>query len=922
MLGKNRETRVKLHSLKPVRSLAASPGMIGLAITLAAVGAWAEPLGANAVSNPVANRADRSTLVLADGWRFRLDPAASGPEQIGFDDSTWARVSVPHTWNRIGFYRSNPETHLNTAQSINKTMGVGWYRLTFSAPAAFRDKRAFLQFDAASRIADVWLNGVALGKHKGGFSRFRFDATQALRQNGQNVLVVKVDNTKPEPGSSTADVLPLAGDFFVHGGFYRPVSLIATDPVHLDMLDNGGSGISATTVSIDGRQAAVRVRARVRNDGAAGRAVRVVTRLIDRAGRIAATAMQPLDMATNANAQSDTMLHLTNAHLWNGTADPFLYTLVVEIQTADGHSLDRLAQPFGVRQMAFDPARGFLLNGKPYPLHGVGYHQDREGMGWAVTPQDVESDFAILREMGANTIRLTHYQHGQTVHDLADRYGFVLWDEIPLVSQWTLGGAKSASPGLLENARQQLAEEIAQDGNHASVATWSIANEVDFGNSLPGFLTGNTGTPPDPATLLSELNELAHSLDPSRPTTLATCCEGRVFAAGVDVPVTASHADLGGANRYYGWYFGKADDLGPALDAIRARRPAQPLALTEYGAGGAINIHTDNPTAALADSRGRQQPEEVQSLIHERNWAAVAARPWLWASWLWSGFDFASTIRHEGDAEDINTKGLVTYDHLTRKDAYYFYKANWNAAPTVYITGRRYIDRAYAVTDIKAYSNAPVTVLTVNGRMIGALRDCALRICVWKAVRLHSGRNVVVAKGRFAGARVTDRLTWTLNADAARGFRIDAGALVAATSTTGRFGSDIFFDGGEASSVDKPADYGRPAQPTSIAGTVDRGIAATYRQGKFAYHVPVSDGRYTVRLTFVEPSAAAGERVFDVTANGAVTLTDLDIAKEAGGALVRLQRSFDIDVRGGKLDLGFQPKRGEAIVSAIEVLPR
>jgi beta-galactosidase len=918
------EMRVRSRTLQHVCKLTASVGLMGLAIAHAGGCAEARPVKAAAAmpAKPTAAQAARPTLVLADGWRFRLDPAASGPEQPAFDDSAWATVSVPHTWNRVGYYRSDPATHLNTAQSVDKTMGVGWYRLAFRAPSTFKGKRAYLQFDAASRIADVWLNAVALGKHKGGFSRFRFDATDALRPDGQNVLVVKVDNARPEPGSSTADVLPLAGDFFVHGGLYRPVSLIATDAVHFDMLDHGGSGVSATTVLIEGKQAAVRVRAKLRNDGTSAQAIRVVARLVDPAGRVVASAAQVLTVSALADTAADAMLHLTAAHLWSGTADPYLYRLVAEIQSADGHSLDTMAQPLGVRQMAFDPARGFMLNGKPYALHGVGYHQDREGKGWAIAPQDVEGDFATLREMGANTIRLTHYQHGQTVHDLADRYGFVLWDEIPLVSQWTLGGAKGASSGLLENARQQLAEEIAQDSNHASVATWSIANEVDFGNSLPGFVTGYTGTPPDPAPLLAALNELARELDPSRPTALATCCEGRVFGAGVDVPITAPQADLGGTNRYYGWYYGKPDDLGTALDAIHAKRPVQPLALTEYGAGGAINIHTDNPTATAADSRGRKQPEEVESMIHERNWAAIVARPWLWASWLWSGFDFASTIRHEGDAEDINTKGLVTYDHKTRKDAYYFYKANWNAAPTVYIAGRRYADRAYAVTDIKVYSNAPTTVLSVNGHPIGERNNCALRICVWKAVHLDAGRNGIVAEGRFAGGKVADRVNWTLEADAARGFRIDAGALVAATGTAGRFGSDDFFEGGEAGSADKPADYGKPAKPTPIAGTGDRDIAATYRQGKFAYHVPVPNGRYTVRLTFVEPSAATGERVFDVTVNDVPVLTGLDIAKEGGGALVGLQRSFDVDVHGGKLDLAFQPRRGDAIVSAIEVLPR
>ena len=581
--------------------------------------------------------------------------------------------------------------------------------------------------------------------------------------------------------------------------------------------------------------------------------------------------------------------------------------------------LDRLEQPFGIRQMRFDPARGFFLNGKPYPLHGTGYHQDREGKGWAVSSEDVAQDVALLREMGANTIRLTHYQHGKTIHELADRYGLIVWDEIPLVSAWTLGGAKEATAGLRAHARQQLTELIRQNGNHASVATWGIANEVDFGNSLPIFLTGSTGAPPDPLPLLREINDLAHQLDPTRSTSIATCCEGRLFAEGVDVPLTAPAADLAGANRYFGWYYGKPADLSAHLDALHAKRPNQPLAVTEYGAGGATTIHTDNPLGGPVDSRGRLQPEEVESWVHEENWAALATKPYLSATWLWNSFDFASTVRQEGDAQDINTKGLITFDRKIKKDAFYFYKANWTATPTVHINGRRYVDRAYSVTDVRVYSNAPATELIVGGKSIGIRTDCGLRVCVWKDVRLAAGSNEVVARGRFATATAEDRLTWQVSDEAARSIRIDSGALVAAKGRNGRFGSDNFFEGGEAGTVDRPADYGKPPQPSPIAATRDRDVAATYRSGSFRYRVPLADGRYTVTLTFVEPSAPVAARVFDVLANGKVALPALDVAKAAGAQMTAVQRSFPVEVRGGVLDLRFRPVKGEAIVSAVDV---
>ena len=190
---------------------------------------------------------------MADGWRFKQDNSIQGAERPEFSDADWAAVRVPHTWNRVGYYLPNPETHINRADNINKAQGRGWYRLAFTPPASLRGKHAWLQFDAASRIAAVWLNGVRLGEHKGGFSRFRLDATATLKPGERNILAVQVDNSGPAPGSSTADVLPLTGDFFVHGGLYRPVSLIATDPVHIDMLDFGGPGVYADDALDRGR---------------------------------------------------------------------------------------------------------------------------------------------------------------------------------------------------------------------------------------------------------------------------------------------------------------------------------------------------------------------------------------------------------------------------------------------------------------------------------------------------------------------------------------------------------------------------------------------------------------------------------------------------------------------------------------------
>jgi beta-galactosidase len=859
----------------------------------------------------------RIEMSLRDGWRFKLGPES--PTELQADpDATWTTVSVPHTWNRVGYYKDAPTSHINTAQNVVTTQGVGWYKLVFTPPARVAGMESFLQFDAASRTATVWLNGTMLGIHRGGFSRFRLDSTAALKPGQANTLTVKVDNTKPSQGSSTADILPLTGDFFVYGGLYRPVSLIFTSKTHLDLMDYGSSGVYAKTTSIAPAGAQVQVHTRVRNDSEQSGNFVLRTLLVDAQGKVAAQEEQSVTVGPTSVVESTANVAVPHPHLWQGVEDPYLYRLVVELSNNPSQVADRVSLPFGIRQVQFDPNRGLSLNGKHVTVHGVGYHQDREGKGWASQLEDIAADEATMREMGVTGIRLTHYQHGQPIHDLADRDGLVLWDEIPLVSQWTLGENLQPTEALRENARQQLRELIAQDFNHPSVVTWSIGNEIDFGNSIPQFVGNKSGIAPDPLPLLKELNQLAHELDPGRPTTLATCCEGIRYAPDTKVPITASVTDLSGANRYFGWYYGTPSDLGPHLDSLHRTRPAQPMAVTEYGAGGAVSLHSDNALGG-PESRNRPQAEEYESYIHEQNWSTLRSKPYLWGTFIWNSFDFGSTTRSEGNAQDINTKGIVTFDHKYRKDPYFFYKANWTETPTVHINSSLYTERAYRVADVRVYSNAPKTSLKVNGKLMGILSDCADRICVWNAVVLSPGANNIIATGSFPKGDVEDRVQWHLSEAAAKNTYIDCGALVAGASPDRRFGSDTFYEGGTAQVISGPGTRGRAPDPPSIARTSSPEVAATYRAGSFTYRLPVADGPHRVVLTFVEPSLHPGERIFDVFANGQKILANLDVAAAAEGVLTSYQQLFEVNAKDGMVILEFRPTKGDAIVSAIEV---
>jgi beta-galactosidase len=846
----------------------------------------------------------RVSIPLTTGWRFLQDDQLTGAEQPGFADDGWAQVSVPHTWNRVGAYSAGD---LFPDRVLNSKRGIGWYRLHFNVPSGFAKRRVWVQFDAASLRAEVWLNGVRLGEHLGGFSRFRFDATDALKLNQTNTLVVRTDSSLAAPGSATADILPIAGDFFIYGGLYRPVSIVATAPLHFDMLDHGAPGVYIRTERIAGGAADLSIRSKLRNDQSAAVRAQLVVTVRDAAGHAVARSIRAVSLAADGGLEVSQNAHLTTARLWQGVTDPYLYQVVAELRTPAGGLLDRVAQDFGIRQLRFDPQRGLSLNGQPLRLRGVALHQDREDKGWAVSEADERADLALITEMGANSIRLTHYQHSDTLSQWADRHGLLDWAEIPLVTRWTLADDPDPSPGLVDNARQQLVELIRQGFNHASIAVWGIANEVDFGTTLPVMYGGRAVPARDPLPLLKTLRQLAQQEDATRPTTIANCCYGRPGS-----PSVIDAADLSGANRYRGWYHTVAADLTSDLDAIRNDYPQVPLAVSEYGAGGAVTQYTDNPLGGPVDSRGHLQPEDYQSLVHEQSWPILAATPYLWGTWLFAMFDFSTPLRAEGDATDINTKGLVTFDHTIRKDAFYFYQANWSSAPTLHIASARHNVRVYPTTELKVYSNAESTEARLNGRNLGRRTGCPDQICRWPGIGLAPGRNVVEAIGTWPSGSRRDAVVWQLTTPAGT-YRIDCGAIEGAAGPEGRYGSDDYFEGGVAAAIDAPA------AGTAIGAATPTAIVNSYRQGRFTYRLPLPDGSYRVQLWFIEPQALPGARRFSVLANGAPMITDLDVAAAAGGPLRPIQRSFTVRVDQGALVLDFRGTQGDAIVSAIDV---
>lgn len=658
----------------------------------------------------------RKWVGLDSGWRFHYGdvPGATGAK---FDDGTWAKVDVPHTWNgQDGQDGGN-----------NYQRGAGLYRRHYAVPAGYSGRSMYLQFDGASLVTEVWINGQHVGRHEGGFARFRFDVTGALKPGADNVIAVRVDNSK------NVDVAPLSGDFTVFGGIYRSVGLWVTDPLSIDPLDHAGPGVYLRTRSLTDASATVEVTTLVRNSGPSPRRVAVRALVANAAGApVASASGDEVTVAGGGQARVVSTVEVPNPHRWNGKDDPYLYKASAEVIDAEsGRVTDVVSEPLGLRSLAIDPKNGLILNGKRRPLHGVNRHQDRPDRGWAVSAADETTDFDLMDEMGVNALRTAHYQQSQTTYDLADKRGYLVWTEIPLVDYITLGDA------FTENAEQQIREMIRQNYNHPSVVFWGIGNEQQVDDGPVN-------------TLLDRLRNIVVEEDPTRWSAYA---HAQVHInGGLD-----KHAAAAGYNRYYGWYYGNTEQIGPFLDGVRRAFPNRPVGVSEYGAGASVNQHdagTVMPAAA-----GPWHPEEYQSTFHERYWAQIAARPYLWGTFVWNMFDFAADMRAEGDTPGRNDKGLVTYDRKLRKDAFYFYKAVWTDIPFVHVTSKRWTERTAGPTTVKVYSTLADVSLTVNGVAAGRAATVTPGVFTWP-VTLVAGKNTVEVTGTRAGQTYTDTVSW------------------------------------------------------------------------------------------------------------------------------------------------------------------
>lgn len=638
--------------------------------------------------------AQRQDILLNNDWNFRF----SHQVQKG----TGVRVDLPHTWNAQDALSGK----------IDYKRGIGNYEKNLFIRPEWKGKRLFIRFEGVNNIADVFINRRHIGEHRGGYGAFIFEITGKVEYGKENSILVRVNN------GEQLDIMPLVGDFNFYGGIYRDVHLLITDETCISPLDYASPGVRLIQDSVSHRYAKVRAIVDLSNGSSGNQEVELNVRLLD-GQRVVKEGTKNVNLSGNEVMQQELTFEIDQPHLWNGRQDPFLYQAEVTL-FRNGQMVDRVTQPLGLRFYRIDPDKGFFLNGKHLPLQGVCRHQDRSEVGNALRPQHHEEDVALMLEMGVNAVRLAHYPQATYFYDLMDKNGIIVWAEIPFVGP---GGYNDKGfvdlPAFRANGKEQLKELIRQHYNHPSICVWGLFNEL-------------TELGDNPVEYIKELNVLAYQEDTTRPTTSASNQMGDLNFI----------TDAIAWNRYDGWYGGTPADLGKWLDRMHKDHPEICIAISEYGAGASIYHQQDSLVKTVPTSWWH--PENWQTYYHIENWKTISSRPYVWGSFVWNMFDFGAAHRTEGDRPGINDKGLVTFDRKVRKDAFYFYKANWNREePMLYLTGKRNTVRTQHLQTITAFTNLSGAELFVNGKSYGKAIPDSYAILEWKNVELEPGENEI-----------------------------------------------------------------------------------------------------------------------------------------------------------------------------------
>ncbi len=657
----------------------------------------------------------RKPIAVTD-WKFSKGVIYNA-QSTDFDDGLWKDVKVPHTYSMdaiedVGYYR-----------------GMAWYRNQMVIPKSMEGERVFIRFEGVGQEATVFVNGQKVGKHVGGYSAFCFEITNAVQLGEKNTIVVKVSNAPNFLRIPVDDAL-----FNHYGGIYRAVHIFSTPSCNIAPTFFASSGVFVTLKALERDKANLEVRTHLSSIKSTDNTVLDI-KVSDKTKKIVFQKEVIIDKLSSGDSILTTEIEIRNPILWNARKNPHLYT--VEVNLINDQQSDKVVETFGVKTFEVDAEKGVVLNGAPYRIYGVAMHQEWKERGPALLPEHHKVDMEMVEEIGATGLRLSHYQHSDITYQKADEMGLMVWTEIPFVHNY------SGREG--QNAIQQLKELIYQNYNHPSIYAWGLWNEVRAWKSKDE----------PPVLLTKKLNELAHQIDPSRLTVSAS-------DRGMESNM-GNLTDLQAWNKYYGWYYGEYADMGKWLDDARKDYPHIALGISEYGVGG--NIYQQDRTK-LEKPIGNYFPEPVQTNYHEITWKIIKDRPYVWSSFVWNMFDFSVAGWNRGGIKNLNHKGLVTFDRKVKKDAFYFYKANWSDAPVLHIAEARNSQRTEAITTVKVFTNLEKVTLKLNGKVIQKQKlKSDMHTIVFENIHLQKGENKIEVMSEKGKESFTHKADWFLVMD-------------------------------------------------------------------------------------------------------------------------------------------------------------
>lgn len=846
---------------------------------------------------PVSGQQPRLQWSINDNWKY-LPQGADFAQRPKADDTKWQTVNLPHTWNAKDPFDDDETSRRD----------ISWYRKKLVLDKRFNNKNIYLNFEGAYQVADVYVNGVFAGQHKGGYTAFTFDITHLVKLDDnptENLIAVQLNNAQDN------FVPPLSIGYASYGGIYRDAWLISTNKLHFKVLDHGSSGIFISTPKVDSTAAQVNIRGTISNDDQLERKFEMLHIIYDahqkEISRIRKnyTAAAGREIVFSLDAQE-----IKGPMLWSPDK-PYLYTVKSQL-LENGHVIDELSNPLGFRWFSFDANKGFSLNGKKLVLRGTNRHQDMKDHGDALSAEDHYRDLKLIKDMGCNFLRLAHYPQAPEVLKLADKLGLLIWEEIPLVNYM------NPVPEFLKNSKMMVREMIRQNYNHPSVIIWGSMNEVLLWSEKAERIQvqENAGYVSKVKMYAEKLDSTVRAEDPYRYSTMAMHMSDDYDKYGLsDIPQLASY------NIYNGWYSGKAEEFKPAIDEKHRQNPKQVLFISEYGAEADNRVNTEQPQRF--DFTG-----QYQRLYHESYLNQIGQMPYLAGTAIWNQFDF-SQPNVGGVSNNMNQKGMVTWDRKP-KDSYYLYKANWNAEPMVYIASRDWAHRAGlagGLSTIEVYSNLEEVTLKVNGISFGTKRPDHLKKMVWK-VKLNDGTNDVVAVGKSAAGVFNDHFVLTYSVYAANLKQAERPftqlAINVGSNTQYLDNSDhVWLEDRPYKAGSFGYIGGSPAMlniKTVKKNTNDNPLYYTYQDDIKGYRFDVPDGMYELELCFIEcDKIQANERVFDVLVNNDLLITQLDLVN-LYGAGVAVKKKFQVRVTNGSgVQVAFKALKGKAVLSGIKL---